>query len=52
MQRQWLIDWLRDLHEMETQLLLAHSRDASDPRQTVEVRARLEAHLRETERHV
>ena len=52
MQRQWLINWLRDLHEMETQLLLAHSRDASDPRQSVEVRVRLEAHLRETERHV
>jgi ferritin-like metal-binding protein YciE len=52
MRRQWLIRWLQDVHEMETQLLPILRRGATDPGQRIEVRSRLAAHLLETERHI
>src|SRR4029453_16954181 len=49
--RRILIGWLNDAHAMEAQSLPLLRRQATDPRHRVDVRERLESHVRETAQH-
>jgi len=51
MQRRILIDLLKDAYAMEARSLPALRRGASDRRQSLDARLRLESHFRETEQH-
>ena len=46
-----LIAWLNDAHAMESRSLPMLRRQVTDTRRSVEMRLRLESHVRETEQH-